>query len=63
VVKVVDFKLLAPHRCGIESQQGLGILSCKEAIKLAYGTSAVLLRGPFVPEIIYGRSPEVFLHQ
>jgi hypothetical protein len=28
VVKVVDFKPLAPHRCGFESRQGLWILSC-----------------------------------
>jgi hypothetical protein len=63
VVKVVDFKPLAPHRCGFESRQGIWILSCEEAIKLAYGTSVVLLRCPFVPEIMHGRAPEVFLHQ
>jgi hypothetical protein len=63
VVKVVDFKPLALHRCGFESRQGLWILSCEEAIQLAYGTSVVLLRFPFVPEIIHGRAPEVFLHQ
>jgi hypothetical protein len=28
-----------------------------------FGTSVVLLRCPFVPEIIYGRAPWVFLHQ
>jgi hypothetical protein len=27
------------------------------------GTSVVLLRYPFVPEIMHGRAPEVFLHQ
>jgi hypothetical protein len=63
VVMVVDFKPLAPHRCGFESQQGLWILSCEEAIQLAYGTLVVLLRCPFVPEIMHGRAPEVFLHQ
>jgi hypothetical protein len=63
VVKVVDFKPLAPHLCGFESRQGLWILSCEEAIQLAYGTSVVLLRYPFVPEIMHGRAPEVFLHQ
>jgi hypothetical protein len=36
VVKVVDFKPLAPHHCGFESQQGLWILSYEEAIQLAY---------------------------
>jgi hypothetical protein len=30
---------------------------------LAYGTSVVLLRCPFVSEIMHGRAPEVFLHQ
>jgi hypothetical protein len=54
---------LAPHRCGFESRQGLWILSCEEAIQLAYGTSVVLLRCPFVPEIMHGKAPEVFLHQ
>jgi hypothetical protein len=63
VVKVVDFKPLAPHRCGFESRQGFWILSCEEAIQLAYGTSVVLLKCPFVPEIMHGRAPEVFLHQ
>jgi hypothetical protein len=63
VVKVVDFKPLAPHRCGFESQQGLWILSCEEAIQLPYGTSGVLLRCPFVPEIMHRRAPEFFLHQ
>jgi hypothetical protein len=57
VVKVVDFKPLAPHRCVLESRQGLWILSCEEAIQLAYGTSVVLLRCPFVPEIMHGRAP------
>jgi hypothetical protein len=33
--------------------------SCEEAIQLAYGTSVVLLRCPFVPEIMHGRAPEV----
>jgi hypothetical protein len=63
MVKVVDFKPLAPHRCGFESRQGLWILSYEEAIQLAYVTSVVLLRCPFVPEMIHGRAPEVFLYQ
>jgi hypothetical protein len=60
VVKVVDFKPLAPHRCGFEFQQGLWIISfsCEEAIHLAYETSVVLLRCPFVPEIMHGRAPQ-----
>jgi hypothetical protein len=32
------------------------------SIQLAYGISVVLLRCPFVPEIMNGRAPEVFLH-
>jgi hypothetical protein len=48
---------------GSNPDMGLWILSCKEAIQLAYGTSVVLLRCPFVPEIIHRRAPEVFLHQ
>jgi hypothetical protein len=48
VVKVVDFKLLAPHHCGFETWQGLWILSCEEAIQLAYGTWVVLLRCLFM---------------
>jgi hypothetical protein len=63
VVKVVDFKPLAPHRCGFESRQGLWILACEEAIQLAYRTSVVLLRCLLVLEIMHGRAPEVFLHQ
>jgi hypothetical protein len=63
VVKVVDFKPVAPHHCGFESRQGHWILSCEEAIELAYGTSVVLFRCPFVPEIIHGGAPEIFLHQ
>jgi hypothetical protein len=42
-VKVVEFKPLAPHSCGFESRQGLWIISCEEAIKLAYETSVILL--------------------
>jgi hypothetical protein len=63
VVTVVDFKPLAPYRCGFESRKGLWILSCEEAIHLAYGMSVVLLRCQFVPEIMHGRAPEVFLQQ
>jgi hypothetical protein len=63
VVKVIDFKPLAPHLCGFESQKGLWNLSCEKAIQQAYGTSVVLLRCPFVPEIINGRASEVSLHQ
>jgi hypothetical protein len=54
---------LAPHRCGFESRQGLWILLCEEAIQLAYGMSVVLLRYPFVPEIMHERAPGVFLQQ
>jgi hypothetical protein len=60
---ILDFKPLAPHRCGFESRQELWVLSCEEAIQLVYGSSVVLLRCPFVPKIMHGRAPEVFPHQ
>jgi hypothetical protein len=63
VIKVIDFKPFAPHLCGFESRQELWIISCEEAIQLAYEMSVVLLRCPFVPEIMHGSPPEVFLHQ
>jgi hypothetical protein len=63
MVKVVDFKPLAPHLYRFETGQGLWILTCEEAIQLAYGTSVVLLRCLFMPEIMHRRAPEVFLHQ
>jgi hypothetical protein len=52
VVKVVDFKPLAPHHCRFEFPKGLLILSFEEAIQLAYGPSVVLLGCMFVTEII-----------
>jgi hypothetical protein len=61
VVKDVDFKPLAPHRCGFISRQGLWIHSCEEIIQLAYRTSMVLLRTLFVPEIMHWRATEVKL--
>ena len=57
------FDLLAPHRCEFKSRQGIWILSCEQAIWLAYETSMVLLRGSLVPEIKYGGAPDVLLHQ
>jgi hypothetical protein len=50
---------LAHHHCGFETRQGLWILSYEEAVDVVYGTSVVLLRCPFVPEIMDGRAPEV----
>jgi hypothetical protein len=38
-------------------------INIEEAIQLAYGMSVVLLRCPFVPEILNGRASEVFFHQ
>jgi hypothetical protein len=63
VVEVVNFKPLPPQFRGFEFRQGLYILSCKEAIQPAYRTSVVLLRCPFMLEILHGRTPEVFLLQ
>jgi hypothetical protein len=48
---------------GSNPDRDFGILSCEEDIQLAYGMSVVLLRCPFVPEIMHGWAPEVFLHQ
>jgi hypothetical protein len=62
VLKDVDFKPLAPHGFGFESRQRLWILSCEEAIQLAYGMSVVLLSSQFMPEIMHKGAPEVFLH-
>jgi hypothetical protein len=63
----VTFKIVTtnrpPHRCGFESRQVLWILSCEEDIQLAYGTSVVPLRCPFVPGIMHGRAPKVFFHR
>jgi hypothetical protein len=55
VVKDLDFKPLAPHHYGFESWQVHWILSCEEAIQLAYRTLVFLLRWPFV---FHGRTPE-----
>ena len=52
VVRVADFKSLAPHRCCVGSILGQCSqnLSCQEAIKLAYGRSVVLPRCTLVHE-------------
>jgi hypothetical protein len=61
VAKVIDFKPLAPHRCGFESpDRDFGFFHVR---KLSYRTLVVLLGCPFVPEKMHGRAPEVFLHQ
>jgi hypothetical protein len=59
----VDFKPLALHHCGFESHQVLWILSCEEAIQLAYGTLVVLLRCMSMLKILHGCAPKFFLHQ
>jgi hypothetical protein len=48
---------------GSNPDRDFGFFHDEEAIHLAYGTSVFLLRCPFVPEIMHGRAPEVFLHQ
>jgi hypothetical protein len=40
----------------VGSNPGLWILSCEEAL-------VVLLRCPFVPKMMHGRAPDVFLNQ
>jgi hypothetical protein len=59
-VRVKTFLLYATT--GASVAEWFWILSCEEAIQLAYGKSGVLLRCPIVPEIMHGRAPEVFLH-
>jgi hypothetical protein len=61
VVKVSDLQSLASHHCRLESRI-VRILSCEEAIQLAYGRSVVLLGCALVPEIMHGGAPGVFLH-
>jgi hypothetical protein len=58
-VEDVDIKPLAAVG---SNPKGLWTFSYDEATQLAFGTSVVLLRYPFVAEITYGRAPEVFLH-
>jgi hypothetical protein len=53
--------LASPAAVGLNPNRDFFILSCETAIQLAYGTSSILLRCPFVPEIMHGRAPEVFL--
>jgi hypothetical protein len=48
---------------GSNPDRDFGFFHVKEAIQLAYGMSVVLLKCPFVPEIMHGGAPEIFLHQ
>ena len=58
MVRVGDQETLNPYRCGFDSRQGLQILSCKEAIHLAYSSSVV-------PASAWNNTgaPEVFLQK
>jgi hypothetical protein len=47
-----------PSPLWVGSPTGTWILSCEEAIQLAYRISVVLLGCSFVPEIMHGRAPE-----
>jgi hypothetical protein len=49
VLTVFDFKPFAPHCFEFKSLQGIRILSCEEAIQLAYETMVVLLKIPLDP--------------
>ena len=53
VIRVIDLELLTPQCCGFESRHSLWILSCEEAIHLAYETLVVLFKCPLLPEIMY----------
>ena len=56
VSQIGDLESLAPHRCRFEFCQGLWILSCEEAVQLAYGKMVVLQSCLLVPEIMHLRS-------
>jgi hypothetical protein len=62
-LKLLTSNHLTLTTVGLNPYRKFWLLSCEEAIQLTYGTSVVLLRYPFVPEIMHGRAPEVFLHQ
>jgi hypothetical protein len=59
---VVNFKPLAPHYCGVESNQELLIVIHEKVIQLAYRKSVLLLRCPFLPEIMHRGASDIFLH-
>jgi hypothetical protein len=46
---------------GLNPDRDFWVLSCEEAIQLAYRKSMVLLRCLFVPEIVHRMAPQVFL--
>jgi hypothetical protein len=48
---------------GLNPYRDFGFFHVRKLIKLAYGTSVVLLKCLFIPEIMHGRAPGVFLHQ
>jgi hypothetical protein len=53
----------ALHCCEFDNQQGLWILSCEEAIQLAYRNVHDSTKVPVEPEIMLGMALEVFIHQ
>jgi hypothetical protein len=65
VVKVVDFKVsnhLPLTAVGSNPNREFGFFHVRK-LSGSLGTLVVLLSCPFVPEIMHGRAPEVFLHQ
>jgi hypothetical protein len=59
VIKGFDLPLTI---MGLNPARDLGF-SCKEAIQLSNRASVVLLRCPFMPEVMQRGAPEIFLHQ
>jgi hypothetical protein len=57
VKEVVNFRSLASHRFDFEFHRNFWILSCEEVIQLAYGMLVVILRYPFLLEILFGKAP------
>ena len=60
LVKVIHLELLVTHCCSLKSRHQLWILSCEEAILLAYRT---LVTVPLACEVMHRWAPEVFRHQ
>jgi hypothetical protein len=63
VIKVADFQSLGFYCSGFKSYKGFWILSCEEAIQLAYRMSELLLRCKLLSEIMNVEALEVLLYQ
>jgi hypothetical protein len=62
VVKIVTSNHPSLNVVGSNPDREFGFFHVR-ALSSYYGTSVVLLTCPLVPEIMHGKSPEVFLQQ